>query len=139
MTTTTIGPNAALDLDATELEYITPLPPPRNAFASPHPASLASSTSYQPPGNPKYFRSRRVKKDEVERPWLAKKDPREKWVTIIPLVGVAIGLAIAGFLIYDGLRTVQNHTHCPVLLEDFSSGDLNPKFWTKEVEVGGFG
>lgn len=131
--------NADLDLGATELEYIPPLPLTRNAFASPHPASLASSTSYQPPGNPRYFRSRRVKKGEVEKPWLNKKDPREKWVTIIPLIGVAIGLAIAGFLIYDGLKSVQNHTYCPVLLEDFSSGELNPSIWIKEVEVGGFG
>lgn len=86
----------------------------------------------------KYFHSRRVKKGEIERPWLDKRDPREKWVTIIPLIGLALGFAFAGFLIYDGLKTVISHEYCPVLDEDFSGG-LDSKIWTKEAEVGGFG
>jgi hypothetical protein len=60
-------------------------------------------------------------------------------VTIIPLIGLFIGLAIAVLLIYDGLQTVVNHKYCPVFMEDFSSGTLNPSIWTKEAEVGGFG
>lgn len=87
----------------------------------------------------RYFHSRRIRKGEAERPWLSKKDPKEKWVTIIPLIGIAIGFAIAGFLIYDGLSSVSNHVYCPVLDEDFSSSALDPKIWTKEVEVGGYG
>ena len=67
-----------------------------------------------------------------------KKDPREKWVTIIPIIGIVIGFALAVFLIYDGLQTVVNHTYCSVLDEDWSEG-FNDKVWTKEVEVGGFG
>lgn len=67
-----------------------------------------------------------------------KKDPKEKWVTIIPLMGIFVGLVISGLLIWDGLRTVVNHTYCPVLDEDFSNG-LDSKVWSKEVEVGGFG
>jgi len=67
-----------------------------------------------------------------------KKDPREKWVTIIPIIGIVIGFALAGFLIYDGLQTVVNHTYCSVLDENWSEG-FNEKVWTKEVEVGGFG
>jgi hypothetical protein len=74
----------------------------------------------------------------MEKPWLDKKDPREKWTTIIPLLGVLIGLGLAGFLIYEGLQTVQDHVYCPILDDDFSSG-INEKVWTKEVEVGGFG
>lgn len=66
------------------------------------------------------------------------KDPREKWVTIIPMIGLLIGLAIAGFLVWDGLRTVVNHKYCPVYVDDFSQG-FDSKIWTKEVEVGGFG
>lgn len=59
-------------------------------------------------------------------------------MTIIPMIGLLIGLGIAGFLVWDGLRTVVNHKYCPVYLEDFSNGfDLN--IWTKEAEVGGFG
>lgn len=79
-----------------------------------------------------------MKKGEVEKPWTAHKDPREKWVTIIPLIGLFVGLAISGFLIYDGLRTVVNHEYCPILDEDFSKG-LDENIWLKEAEVGGFG
>ena len=74
----------------------------------------------------------------MERPWLDRKDPKEKWVTIIPLIGLGLGIALAGFLVWDGLRSVVNHTYCPVLDEDWSEG-FNTKVWTKEAEVGGFG
>ena len=67
-----------------------------------------------------------------------KKDPREKWVTIIPLIGIAVGLALAGFLIWDGLRSVVTHKYCSVLDEDWSQG-INSKVWTREVELGGYG
>lgn len=86
----------------------------------------------------RYFRSRRVRKGEVEKPWLDRKDPKEKWVTIIPLIGIAIGLGITAFLIYDGLASVSHYNYCPLLDEDFSKG-LDPKVWTKEVELGGYG
>lgn len=85
-----------------------------------------------------YFKSRRIRKDEVEKPWLEKKDPKEKWVSIIPLVALAIGFLLAGLLVYDGIRSVVHHEYCLVLSEDFSGG-LNEKIWTKESEVGGFG
>ncbi|ORY18873.1 concanavalin A-like lectin/glucanase domain-containing protein [Clohesyomyces aquaticus] len=124
--------------------------PPRDPFGTPghqtpygsHPATransaTASSSAVYTPGGVKYFRSRRVKKGEVERPWLDKKDPKEKWGTIIPILGILIGLAITGFLIWDGLRGIVNHKLCPVLDENFSS--WNDKVWTKEVEVGGYG
>lgn len=86
----------------------------------------------------RWFHSRRVKKGTVERPWMDRKDPKEKWVTIIPLIGIFVGLAISGFLIWDGLRSVVNHVYCPVLMEDFSKG-LDTNIWTKEAELGGFG
>ena len=121
-------------------------PAPRNPFGTPFTMSgqnsaNASSTAlhlHQQRENQKYFHSRRVKKGEIERPWLNKKDPKEKWVTIIPLIGLALGFAIAGFLVYDGLRTVVHHQYCPILTEDWSQG-FNTKVWTKEAEVGGFG
>jgi len=53
-------------------------------------------------------------------------------------IGIAIGLGLAGFLIYEGLQSVSNHVYCPVLTETFSEG-LNNKVWTKEVELGGYG
>jgi hypothetical protein len=116
-------------------------PRPNNPFSTPftsRPASsLASSSAVRPPP-PQYFHSRRVRKGEVEQPWLKRVDPKEKWVTIFPLVGLILGLGIAGFLVYDGLRSVVHHKYCPVLSDDFSEG-LNTNIWTQEAEVGGFG
>jgi len=86
----------------------------------------------------RYFHSRRVKKGTVEQPWRNRKDPKEKWVTIIPLIGIFIGVCVTGVLVWDGLRTVVNHTYCQILDDDFSRG-LNPDVWTMESEVGGFG
>lgn len=96
-----------------------------------------SSTGYRGGNDYNYFRSRRVKKGEVEKPWLDRKDPREKWVTIIPIAGLVLGIIITGILIWDGIRTVAVHKYCEVYTDDFSS--WNDKVWTKEVEVGGYG
>lgn len=116
--------------------------PRSNPFSTPYgsmPASaMGSSTGFQTAEPQRYFHSRRIRKGEIERPWLDKKDPKEKWVTIIPIIGIVLGIALSGFLIYEGLSSVQNHVYCTVLDENFSGG-LNNKVWTKEVEVGGFG
>lgn len=85
-----------------------------------------------------YFRSRRVRKEDIQQPWKAVKDPREKWVTIIPLIGIALGFIVAGYLIYSGLKTVVKHQYTLVFDDDFSHG-FNDKIWTKESNVGGFG
>ncbi|PHH82033.1 hypothetical protein CDD82_7232 [Ophiocordyceps australis] len=117
----------------------------RNPFGSPdvsRPASSSASSSAL--GNrfddstPRYFYSRRVNKADVDKPWLDKRDPREKWVTILPIVGILVGLGLSGFLVWDGLRSVVHHKYCPVLDETFAQG-LNPEIWTQEVSVGGFG
>merc|ERR1712072_625154 len=128
-----------------ENDSIDPAPTPgarSNPFASPYgskPASATgSSTGIQQPPHQRYFHSRRIKKGELERPWMEKKDPKEKWVTIIPIIGILVGLGLTGFLIYDGLQSVSNLNYCPVLDDDFSNG-FNNKVWTKEVEVGGYG
>ncbi|KAH8717089.1 concanavalin A-like lectin/glucanase domain-containing protein [Phaeosphaeriaceae sp. PMI808] len=99
--------------------------------------SGGSGSGYQHFPRGEYFRSRRVKKGEIERPWLDKKDPREKWVTIIPLIGIFLGLCITGILVWDGIRTVAVHKYCEVLNDDFSKWNSN--IWTKEVQVNGFG
>jgi hypothetical protein len=100
-------------------------------------ASSASSTGYQYFQRGVYFKSRRIRKEDVELDWLKKRDPREKWMTIIPLVGLLLGLGIAGVLVWDGIRSVAQHKYCEVLNDDFSSWNSN--VWSKEVEVGGFG
>lgn len=99
--------------------------------------ATGSTSSYQYFPRGEYFRSRRVKKGEIERPWIGKKDPREKWVTIIPLIGLFLGLCITGVLVWDGVRSVARHKYCEVLSDEFST--WNSKVWTKEVELGGFG
>lgn len=86
---------------------------------------------------PRYFHSRRIKKGELEKPWLDKKDPKEKWVTIIPILGILVGLGISGFLVWDGIRSVVKHNYCLVLEDSFATFD--DAVWTKEVQVGGFG
>jgi hypothetical protein len=108
-----------------------------NPFATPFESRPESREGFHVPER-NWFHSRRVKKGTVDRPWMDKKDPKEKWVTIIPLLGLLVGLGLSGFLIWDGLRSVVNHTYCSVLDEDFSAG-FNTKVWTKEAEVGGFG
>jgi hypothetical protein len=115
-----------------------------NPFASPsasRPASSFGSSSALARFDERaqrYFHSRRVKAGEVEKPWLDKADPKEKWVTILPVIGIVIGLAISGFLVWDGIRSVVKHNYRLVLEEDFSNG-FNTDIWTKEVQVGGFG
>lgn len=116
-----------------------------NPFGTPaisRPASSFGSASG--PGNrfeeraQRYFHSRKVRKGEVEKPWLAKRDPKEKWINILPILGIVIGLGISGVLVWDGIRSVVKHEYCMVLDEDFSRG-LREEIWTKEVTVGGFG
>ena len=86
----------------------------------------------------RYFRSRRVRKEDVQQPWKSQKDPREKWVTIIPLIGLGLGFVLAGFLVFTGLQSIVNHQYELILDEDWSKG-VNPAVWQQESNVGGFG
>jgi len=53
-------------------------------------------------------------------------------------MGIAIGLGIAAFLVFNGISSVVNHKYCEVFVEDWSQG-FREDIWTREVEVGGFG
>jgi hypothetical protein len=85
-----------------------------------------------------YFKSRRIKKGEQERPWLKKKTLRDHMATIIPCFGLLIGIGVCVFLIWDGMMSVTHNKYCSIFEDDFSSGFDDNK-WMKEVEVGGFG
>lgn len=88
----------------------------------------------------KYFQSRRIKDTStIEKPWIGIKDPKRKWHTILPIIGVVLGLAMVAFEVYSGWTSVVNHAYCMIYEDDFSSGVLNEKIWTREVQVGGFG
>jgi hypothetical protein len=99
---------------------------------------MGSTTAFQAAPAPRYFHSRRVVRESVEKPWLAKKDPKEKWVWIIPVIGMFVGVAVTGVLVYLGLQGVKNHNYCSVLDETWSNG-IDPKIWTLEQQTGGFG
>lgn len=87
-----------------------------------------------------YFRSRRIKERSTDHSWLKqRRDPRQKWLTIIPLIGIILGFGIAGAYIFLGMQNVPVHKYCMVYEDTFSSGSLDSKVWTKEVQVGGFG
>jgi hypothetical protein len=110
---------------------------------TPYGSRPASTTGFSTPATAgagrRYFHSRRIKPGESPpQPWQTRKDPREKWVTIIPCIGLFVGLAIAGVLVWQGVTSVVNHKYCPVLVEDWSGG-FNEQVWQREVEVGGFG
>jgi len=113
-------------------------------FASPNASRPPSSFDSSGPSgrfgdqSQRFFHSRRVKKGEVEKPWTKNADPKEKWVTILPLIGIFVGFGISGFLVWDGFRSVVKHQYCAVLEDDFSRG-LDPSVWEKEVQLGGFG
>jgi len=122
--------------------FIDPVTPVGSTPYGSRPGSKPGSTSaFSTPGSnipQRYFHSRRVKPGEVQQPWKEKRDPKEKWVTIIPCIGLVVGLAVAGFLVWHGISSVVNHKYCPVLTEDWSNG-FDEKIWTREVECGGFG
>ena len=111
-----------------------------DGLKSPSASSIALSSAREisniPPA--KYFHSRRIRKDESYALPIFKKHPGEKWLWIIPAIGLVGGLAVSGLVVYYGISG-GSYNYCPVLNEDFSSGVLNPRIWTKEVEVGGFG
>lgn len=120
-------------------------PTGHNPFGSPETSRPPSTTDFSSAVRnefdgraARFFHSRRVKKGEIEKPWIKQRDPKEKWVTILPCIGILIGLAVSGFLVWDGIHSVVKHKYCSVLVDDFSQG-LNTNTWTHEIQVGGFG
>jgi hypothetical protein len=112
---------------------------PASMYSTQAPSTTGSSAAFrQLQLTQRYFQSRRVRKGTIDKPPLTR-DPKEKWVTILPLLALTIGLCISGFLVWDGVRSVVNHNYCSVFQDNFSSGELNPDVWTKEVETGGYG
>jgi hypothetical protein len=134
----TESPTTAPETPAPATPGASPTAP--DPFATPddsRPVSSARSNA-RPAFQQRYFHSRRINKNELDQPWKLIKDPMEKWVTIIPIIGLLAGLAVAGYLVYDGVKSVVQHKYCPVYEDNFANG-FNTDIWTKEAEVGGFG
>ena len=133
------SPSRLADSSIASSAPVSPLPP--NRFTPTPTSRISSSLAFSGVHGPRrrYFHSRRIQKGTTAKPWLENKDPREKWVTIIPLIGLGLGICVVGLLIWNGLSSVVSHKYCPVLMEDFSSGTLDDNVWTKEVQVSGYG
>lgn len=106
--------------------------------AQPSPYSKGMAVASIQPAQNTYFKSRRKEKAEIEKPWLQTKDKRQPWATWIPIIGMLIGLALSGLLVFQGIYSTKMPSYCQILDEDFSGG-LDKKIWTQEAEVGGYG
>jgi hypothetical protein len=84
-----------------------------------------------------YFHSRIVAKENIEKPWRDVNSKQWEWGNILPLVGMATGLILAGYFIYAAVAAVVVHKYCPVLVDDFET--FNTSVWSTEVQLGGFG
>lgn len=113
-----------------------PLPLPKfrlHSVSSGGSSSDRSSKSYIRP----YFRSRRVAKESIEKPWLEK--PKSKWPTILPCAGLLGGLALIALQMYLGWASVKINKYCLVMEDSFKGPTLNTSLWNQEVQLGGFG
>ncbi|OZJ02270.1 hypothetical protein BZG36_05155 [Bifiguratus adelaidae] len=72
-----------------------------------------------------------------DKPWLKKKRPGERWLTIIPVTGIIIAFAVGGVICYLGIATTPKKKYCLVLDDDFST--MNTSIWSHEIQLGGFG
>ncbi|OZJ01690.1 hypothetical protein BZG36_05526 [Bifiguratus adelaidae] len=72
-----------------------------------------------------------------DKPWLQKKRPGQRWLTIIPVTGIIIAFAVGGVICYLGIASMPNNKYCLVLDDDFST--LNTSIWSHEIQLGGFG
>lgn len=115
--------------------YFYPWDPFATSIISSRSPSVSSHSSSIRKASTAYFRSRRIKKGETDRPELRKKHPKEIWLTIIPIIGIVVGLGLVAFLTWLGINSVVNHKYCSVFYEDFSHG-LNPHIWEQEVHIG---
>ncbi|CAA9960222.1 hypothetical protein P3342_005655 [Pyrenophora teres f. teres] len=84
-----------------------------------------------------YFKSRRVRAEDVQMPWLDVVCRRTQIKNAMVIVGFILGLATAGIIIWQSMRDVGFYHYCETFRDDFTS--WNESVWTKEVELGGFG
>jgi hypothetical protein len=47
-----------------------------------------------PGGSQKYFKSKSINPEDIQKPWTEKKDPKKEWHTILPLLSIGFGVAL---------------------------------------------
>ncbi|EOD44125.1 putative beta- -glucan-binding protein [Neofusicoccum parvum UCRNP2] len=116
-----VSPNSAYSVSRGKPDSITA---PANPFATPQ-----GSVPNTPP------------KGTVQTPKALKgKKGNDPWLWIIPSLGILAGFGISGVLIWLGITSNKSpYNYCPVLIEDFSSGTLDPNVWTHRIQLNGFG
>lgn len=83
------------------------------------------------------FRSYRLV-GKYEQPWL--EDPRMRktrhnsWIVY---GGILVGVVLSAYICLTKIQSVTNHDYCLILDDNFQT--LDPKIWTHEVQIDGFG
>lgn len=86
------------------------------------------------------FHSRSIDKtNEIPKPWTSKKDSRKKWHTLLPLIGVFIGICFSALECRQGWKSAINKNYCLLYEEDFVGGRLDDNMWIEEISVVGSG
>ena len=81
------------------------------------------------------------KLSKEDKPWLNKREPRERRSYWLTLLMVVIGIAASGIIIYFGwtsVRQLKDSEVCLILDDNFNTLDTTST-WTRDVELGGFG
>ncbi|KAF7571163.1 Glycoside hydrolase family 16 protein [Pyrenophora tritici-repentis] len=84
-----------------------------------------------------YFKSRRVRAEDVQMPWLDEVCRRTQIKNGIVIVGFILGVMACGLVVWHSMRDVGFYHYCEAYHDNFTS--WNDSVWTKEVELGGFG
>ncbi|EMD36207.1 glycoside hydrolase family 16 protein [Gelatoporia subvermispora B] len=82
------------------------------------------------------------KLSKEDKPWLEKKDWRERaswWFTLCLMFVGAGGGAILCYFGFRGVNILKDDQICLVMEDDFSGSSLDTSMWTLDVEMGGFG
>ncbi|RDX46454.1 concanavalin A-like lectin/glucanase [Lentinus brumalis] len=116
--------------------------PPSYPYPYPPAATEGSLNTLPRKAKPLMPSSRLEQKlSKEDKPWLSKKDWRERaswWLTLAMLIiGAGCGALIC-YLGFTGVKLLKDEDLCMVLNENFDSLDLDGT-WTRDVELGGFG
>ncbi|KAI0763979.1 concanavalin A-like lectin/glucanase [Trametes elegans] len=116
--------------------------PPSYPYPFPPTGTNSSFTALPRKTKPPMPSSRLTQKlSKDDKPWLKKRDCRERasyWLTVVAMfLGIA-GAAVLCFFGYNSVELLKDSDLCLVLDENFDTLDLD-NTWKRDVELGGFG